>query len=94
MKRCSVCRSILKVVPQKIAFMRNDGNIVEVREVCFTCFNKYLIFVREETLPEEHKPEEQLPQRHHVDKAVSNVRREARDRKIKDHNKNFTRMGM
>jgi hypothetical protein len=87
--RCQVCRKILKIQPFKIIFARSDGSIEEMREICLSCHNKYLVLMREDTMLEDYHPEEFLPQRVLEDKAISSLRKENMSRNVKHHNMNF-----
>lgn len=57
--RCEVCKEIIKVVRvhrHEISFLRED-NTFEKYKVCLRCFNKYLLQLRQDKMPDFYKPE-------------------------------------
>ena len=57
--RCQICRSLVKKIKKRnhaLFFIQND-KVLEKRRICGSCFNKILVKMREDTMPEDYLPE-------------------------------------
>lgn len=60
--RCEICREQLtsKNPRQSLLFVRED-RVVEKFKVCPACYNKYVLQIRQDIMPEDHTPEKTYP---------------------------------
>lgn len=84
-KRCEVCRKIVNVFKEQIheiLFFRNM-NQIEAYFLCMSCFNKYLLEVRKDILPEDYYPEKDKYLKDNLESNKSNTIDKKFSKKIK-----------
>lgn len=95
-QRCQVCRELINLTKEQlheVAFYRNTSKI-EKYLVCSSCFNKYLLSVRHDIMPEDYHPEkirEQAfvkpvyipPSKTHIKKIDTKISKRSKNKKQK-----------